>query len=43
MIDTVITNAKVVTPTDIVLGSIAIDRGRIELWLPSSSCPRVAK
>jgi len=40
MIDTVITNAKVVTPTDIVLGSIAIDRGRIELVAPQFLMPK---
>ena len=31
MIDTVIINAKVVTPSDITHGCIAIDGGRIEM------------
>jgi dihydroorotase-like cyclic amidohydrolase len=40
MIDTVIVNAKVVTPSDIVHGSISIDGGRIELVGPSFVMPK---
>lgn len=40
MIDKVITNAKIVTPVEIVHGSIAIDRGRIEMVGPEFLMPK---
>ncbi len=40
MIDTVIVNAKIVTPRDIVFGAIAIDGGRIELIGPEWQMPK---
>jgi len=40
MIDTIIANAKVVTPTEIVRGSIAIDRDRIEMVGPHFLMPK---
>jgi dihydropyrimidinase len=40
MIDTVIHNAKVVTSSEVIAGSIAIDGGRIELIGPSWQMPK---
>lgn len=40
MIDLVVANAKIVTSTDIVQGSIAIDKGRIELIGPHFMMPK---
>ena len=40
MIDAIVANAKIVTPTEIVHGSIAIDRGRIEMVGPHFLMPK---
>jgi dihydropyrimidinase len=43
MVDTVIANAKIVTPTEIIRGSIAIDDGRIEMVGPHFLMPKATQ